>query len=157
MAERLIDNNSAYTLQETRMSGVMRDAPKLPFVYVYERADSTITVRGANIYAEHIRHALMHKSLQKKVTGKFTMIKKEDEKMNEYFEVNAELKKTSEMSGALRERIQRIIVDTLRKFNSEYEDQYRSVPRIMTPPVVLRPYQDAVYFAVGVKQKWAKK
>lgn len=143
--------------KEVKSSGIAQTVLRLPFVYVYERADATITVRGANIYAEHIRHALMHRAVRQKVTGKLTMIKKEDEKMNEYFEVNIELKKQKKSSDELTKKVQEIIVETLRRFNSEYDDQYRSVPKIMTPPVILWSYGHELHFKPGAKQKWAKR
>lgn len=144
-------------MQEAKRHGIAKTILKLPFVYVYERADSTITVRGANIYAEHIRRALLHPSLQNRVTGKFAMIKKEDVKMNEYFEVNVELKKKTKPSDVSVKTIQGILVETLRKLNSEYDDQYRSVPKMMTPPVILWPYGHELHFKPGAKQKWVKR
>ena len=77
--------------------------------------------------------------------------------MNEYFEVNVELKNGIKLSRSLVHMIQDIIVHTLQKINSEYSDQYQSVPKIMTPPVILWPYQNAAYFKTGLKQKWIKK
>lgn len=156
MTEKL-EKSGVDIMKKARASGIAKTILKLPFVFVYERADATITVRGANIYAEHIRHALMHPAVRREVTGKLTMVKKEDEKMNEYFEVNVELKKQKKPSDDLTKKIQEIIVETLRQINSEYDDQYRSVPKIMTPPVALYPYQDPVYFSPGGKQKWARK
>ncbi|MBU0570249.1 hypothetical protein KKB40_05770 [Patescibacteria group bacterium] len=51
---------------------------RLPFVYVYGRSDFVVILRGANIYPENIKMGLQHKALERYVTGKFTMVKRED-------------------------------------------------------------------------------
>lgn len=142
--------------REAVEAGISHTIQRLPFVYIHERSDQAIIVRGANIYAEEIKQALQDVSLENLVTTKFTMIKKEDEHMNAYFEVNVELRKDVTANEDLERRIQTTIVETLKKTNSEYNDQYRSVPAIMTPPVVLWPYHNSTYFESGGKQKWMK-
>ena len=144
-------------LREARKAGITHATMRLPFVYVGERIDFALVVRGANIYPEEVKTALQHKSLERFITGKFTMVKRENKQMNEYFEVNVELKNGIKLSRSLVHMIQDIIVHTLQKINSEYSDQYQSVPKIMTPPVILWPYQNAAYFKTGLKQKWIKK
>jgi len=142
---------------ETRKLKIADTVLRLPFVYIYERSDHAIIIRGANIYAEEVRHALQNAKLEKSVTGKFTMVKKEDKKKNVYFELNVELKRGVIASEELSHKIQMIVVDTLKVVNSEFNDQYQSVPDVMTPPIVLWPYQDTVYFKSGIKQKWVRR
>ena len=143
-------------LAEMRKRRMDHTVLRLPFVYVYERADSALVVRGANIYAEHIKSALESGPLKKKITGKFSMVKKENKNLDEYFQLHIELKKGIKGSKTLASQIQRRVVEHLRKINSEYNDQYQSVPRIMTPPITLWPYQDPRYFKTGIKQKWVE-
>ena len=128
----------------------------LPFVYIYERSDQAVIIRGANIYAEEVRHALQSAALEKSVTGKFTMSRQESKTMDEYLEINVELKKDAHPSVSLAKEIQGTIVDFLNKKNSEFADQYQSVPKIMTPPVILWPYGHELHFKPGAKQKWVK-
>lgn len=142
--------------KEAAEANIAHTIQKLPFVYIHERSDQAIVVRGANIYSEEIKQALQDGSLEDFITTKFTMIKKEDERMNAYFEVNVELKKDIGATEELKQRIQTTIVETLKKLNSEYSDQYRSVPTVMTPLVIFWPYQDPTYFKSGGKQKWVK-
>jgi len=144
-------------MREARKAGIAHIIMRLPFVYVGERVDFALVIRGANIYPEEIKTALQHKSLERFITGKFTMVKKENRQMNEYFEINTELKRGVKAGGALARKIQEVIVRILREVNSEYSDQYQSVPKIMTPPVLLWPYQDPAYFKTGIKQKWIKR
>lgn len=144
-------------LADARKMKIADTIMRLPFVYIYERSDHAVIIRGANIYAEEVRAALQNPSLEKSVTGKFTMSRQESKDMDEYLEINVELKKGVSASPVLAEKIKNIIVDFLNKNNSEFSDQYQSVPKIMTPPIVLWPYQDAVYFRSGIKQKWVRK
>ncbi len=154
---RMLKEHGIDIVLEARKRGIASAVMRLPFVYVGERVDLALVVRGANIYPDEIKTALQHKSLEKFVTGKFTMIKKEDKQLNEYFEINVELKKGLRPQGLLAGDIQKVVVETLRKINSEYSDQYQSVPKIMTPPIILWAFQDNLYFKVGTKQKWIKK
>ena len=130
---------------------------RLPFVYIYERSDHAVIIRGANIYAEEVRHALQSASLEKYVTGKFTMARAESKTMDEYLEINVELKKDTHASADFAQKIQSAVVDYLKTKNSEYADQYQSVPKLMTPPIILWPYGHELHFKPGAKQKWVKK
>ena len=130
---------------------------KLPFVYVYDREGNSLVVRGANIYAEHVRTAMNAKLFASFITGKFSMVKKEDRKKNEYFELHVELRRGRRVDRMLQKKIQDEVVKTLRRLNSEYNDQFQTAPHVMTPPIILHPYQDSAYFQPGVKQKWVKR
>ncbi|MBI2047682.1 MAG: phenylacetate--CoA ligase family protein [Parcubacteria group bacterium] len=143
--------------REAKAHGIGKTILRLPFVYVYERSDHAIIIRGVNIYAEEVRHALQNEKLEEFITGKFSMERREDKRMNEYFEVNVELKNGINATPNLEKQVQEIVVETLRKINSEYNDQYQSVPHLMSPPIILWPYQHPTHFKVGGKQKWVKK
>lgn len=144
-------------LAEARKLKIADTVVYLPFVYIHERSDHAVIIRGANIYAEEVRSALQYASLEKFITGKFTMSRQESKAMDEYLEINVELKKGAHASAALVKKIQNIVVDFLKTNNSEYADQYQSVPKIMTPPVILWPYGHELHFKPGAKQKWVKK
>lgn len=143
-------------LAEARKHKIADIIMRLPFVYIYERSDHAVIIRGANIYAEEVRAALQNPALEKSITGKFTMSRQESKSMDEYLEINVELKKDTHASPALAEKIQSTIIDFLNKNNSEFADQYQSVPKIMTPPVILWPYGHELHFKPGAKQKWVK-
>lgn len=140
--------------EKARVAGMIM---KLPFVYVYDRSDHAIILRGANIYAEEIKNALQDKIFENLITGKFTMVKQESKQMNGYLEINVELKKKTIRSPELKAKIQSTVVEHLRKSNSEYNDQYNSVPEMVTPKIILWPYQHHKYFKPGGKQKWTIK
>ena len=142
---------------EAKKAGIAETIMRLPFVYVYERSDHAIIVRGANIYPEEIKNALHHKELESVVTGKFTMIKKEDRKMNEYFEVNVELKRNAKEREDLNKTIRDAVVENLVKTNNEYKYLYSLDSERVAPSIILWPYQHEKYFKPGGKQKWSVK
>lgn len=142
-------------IKEVRKYNIDKKILKLPFVYVYERADSTIVVRGVNIHPTEIKHSIENKSLHNFLTGKFTLIKKYNKKLDEYFEVNIELKKNKKKDSQLIKRIREILTDNLNAMNSEFNDQYKSVPNKITPKIILWPYQHKKYFQSSGKHKWS--
>jgi len=141
--------------KELTKSGIKDLVLKLPFVYVVERSDHTIILRGANIYASQIRNALDDHALSKFVTGKFTMIKKENWKSDEFLEIHVELKKRVKPTAVLKKKVLITIVADLRKCNSEYSDAYAHQSRQVTPRLKFWPYQHHQHFGAG-KQRWVK-
>lgn len=143
--------------QEAREGKIDDTIWNLPFVYVYERRDLSTTLYGLNIYPETVRKALQDKSLEPSVTGKFTMMTKFDENLNQYLEINVELKDKEKEDGGVGELIQRLIVNKLREENSEYRKLYEELPERARPKIVCWPYEDPLYFKPGIKQKWVIK
>jgi phenylacetate-CoA ligase len=129
----------------------------LPFVYVYARSDFTVVFRGANIYPEEIRYALDDYNLTKYVTGRFTMIRKEDRKLNQILEINVELRKGVKPKNKIAQTVQEKIITHLCKNNSEYNYLYVLEKEKVYPTIVLRPYQYSPYFTRLGKQPWVKK
>ena len=129
----------------------------LPFVYVSGRSDFSVVFRGANIYPEEIRYALDDQGLAEYITGRFTMIRKEDKKLNQILEINVELKKGEQSSEKLAEEIKNKIIAHLRENNSEYNDQYSSDPTQAVPAINLLPHSYPIYFSRAGKQPWVRK
>lgn len=144
-------------VKEAKKYNVDKKILKLPFVYVYERADFTIVVRGVNVHPAEIKHSIENKSLHDFLTGKFTLIKKYNKKLDEYFEINIELRKGKRKNSQLTKRIKKIVIDNLNARNSEFNDQYKSAPNKITPKIILWPYQHKKYFQSLAKHKWSIK
>ncbi|MBI5410849.1 MAG: hypothetical protein HZA21_02545, partial [Nitrospirae bacterium] len=77
-------------LELARKSNVADTIMKLPFVYVYERADQALSLMGLLIYPEYVKAGLLREDVQEEVTGKFTMLKQEDKQLNARFELHVE-------------------------------------------------------------------
>ena len=129
----------------------------LPFVYVYERADFSVKLYGAIIYAEHVRAGLQQPKLQGDVTGKFSMETKRDEREDEFLEVNVELRSKKSAAGGLRDRVRDAVVAALREKNAEYRYLSDNLKDRVLPRVALWPYEHPEHFRPGGKQQWIKK
>lgn len=130
---------------------------QLPFVYVYERADFSVSFYAFQVYPETIKRALFQEPFHSSITGKFTMITKFDEHQNQYIEINVELKKNIQPSQELAGKIQESTVHFLLKESSEYRETYREIGNRVFPKIVFWKYEDATYFKPGTKQKWTLK
>lgn len=128
----------------------------LPFVYVYERSDFSVSLYAFQIYPETIRKALQHISVEKKLTGKFTMLVRFDKKQNQFLEINVELKGGIKESKILEDKTKKIIVEHLVKDNSEYEKTYLELGKKVAPVIKLWQYEDQMHFKSGGKHKWVK-
>jgi phenylacetate-CoA ligase len=130
---------------------------KLPFVHVYERDDFSVVLYGANIYPEHVRLALESKPCAAYLTGKCTLRITETRKAEPKLEIHAELKKGARPPSDFSRVVVDAVVKSLLEHNSEYRSNYGSVPRKVTPKVILWPFGDEKYFSGRGKQKWIDK
>lgn len=128
---------------------------KLPFVYVYDRSDNAIILRGANIFPDEIKEILQSAPLEKFVTGKFTMEKKQDSRLNDSLVINVEIKKRVKETAILRKTVSKTILLNLIKNNSEFNYIYTHAPEKVAPTIMLWPYKHPKYFSGVGKQKWA--
>lgn len=127
---------------------------KLPFLAMWGRSDQTAVFYAANIYPEHIRQCLDAKAFYRKLTGKFTMRKDYRKNMEEFLEINIELRSHVEPNEALAKKIQNHVVEYLRKLNLEYLDMSEREGGKAHPRIKLWPYQHPKYFKPGVKPKF---
>lgn len=129
----------------------------IPFVYVYERSDFSVSFFAFQIYPETIRKALQDVSVERYITGKFTMVVKFDEENNQYFEINIELKKSKRPTKILEGRVRHLIIKRLLHENSEYRKTAEEYPTQTIPRIVFWDYENSKYFSPGAKQKWSIK
>jgi phenylacetate-CoA ligase len=128
----------------------------LPLVYVHERSDFIVKLYGANIYPNTVRKVLGEHNYADRLTGKFTMQIINDRVQNQYLEINVEMKQKTRRQQSLSDSLSQRIVEQLLKENSEFRSNYREAPQKQIPRVVLWPYEDKKYFALGGKHKWVK-
>lgn len=130
----------------------------LPFVYVYERKNFAISLSGANIYPEHVRQIIEKSPFDRYLTGKFTMLAENDDKQNQFFVINIELRNDcSSCPPAVSDALGSAIIKNLLESNSEYRNNYQDNPLAATPHLIFWPYEDPKYFKIGGKQKWSIK
>jgi phenylacetate-CoA ligase len=138
-----------YGLDETRPGRA------LPFVYVFGRADFTVSYYGANIYPENVTVGLEQPEVTRWVTGKFVLEVKETSGGDKYLSVTVELlpgiAPDSEKSLIIAESIR----VQLRRLNSEFANYTPEDKQL--PWVSLRPFEDPEYFPAGVKHRYTRR
>lgn len=143
---------------ELRTSG-LGDPWNLPFVYLYERDDLTVSIYSVNIYPESIRKALQSARFEDRVSGKFSMSVDYNEEQNQFLEINVELKEGVAPDGRIEAEVLAAIIEILERENSEWRDFYADpgIRHKVIPKIMVWPYHDPLHFRPGGKQKWVKK
>jgi phenylacetate-CoA ligase len=154
---RMCESQGIDLKQELKNAGIQETVCKIPFVYVYERADLSTKLYGAIIYPEHIKAGLAHPDLENHVTGKFTMLTKHDESQNEFLEIHLELKPGVLHDDGVRKAAIEQIVESLLKHSDEYRYLSGTIKDRIEPKVSLWEHAHPEHFQHGVKQKWVKK
>jgi phenylacetate-CoA ligase len=141
-------------LNELRRHGE-RGMRELPFVYVFGRADFTISYFGANIYPENVTVGLEQPDVSAWVTGKFVLESREDADRNRFLSVVVELAPGVESSTEKERTIGESILTQLRRLNSEFASYVPAEYQL--PRVRLAPMGDPENFPVGVKHRYTRK
>lgn len=134
--------------------GIADTVFKLPFAYLYERADFGVVLYGATIFPEHIRNALESRTCERFATGKCAVRIIESRSHEPRLEVNVELKRGASPSLLSMRMAEREITASLLEHNSEYAIIRRSVGEKARPRIRLLPFGTPGYFSGGGKQKW---
>lgn len=130
-------------------------ARRLPFVYVFGRANFTLSFFGANIFPETLSLALEKPSLSRWTTGKFVMEVKEGLADRPRFTVAIELADKEAADPTRIELAEREILDTLLTHNSEYANYVSSEDQ--RPVVTLWSKGHPDYFPAGVKHRYSRR
>jgi phenylacetate-CoA ligase len=137
--------------------GLIKNSWQLPYLALYGRSDNTIIFYAANIYPEHIHAGLHNKEFLNKLTGKFSMRKGYLKNMDEYLEVNIELRLAVQPSKQLSQKIKVVLFENLKRINAEYLFLTNHLDKNITPRIKLWPYQHQLYFKPGLKPKYILK
>lgn len=151
------ENRGVYLTTELASRGLDHTHWNLPFVYVYERDDFSVSFYAFQIYPTTVRRALEQSVLHTKVTGKFSMRVVYDKNKNQQFEVHIELKKGGIPNKSLAEEISQHVLRQLLKESTEYRETFREKSHRIAPRVVLWVYEHEQFFRPGIKQKWVLK
>jgi phenylacetate-CoA ligase len=127
----------------------------LPFVYLFGRADFTVSYFGANIYPENISVGLEQPDIRNWVSGKFVLHVVENAERNKELHVIVEASPGIEPAANLAEAIGASIRSQLLRLNSEFANYVP--PAYQAPRVTLRPAGDPENFPAGVKHRYTKK
>jgi phenylacetate-CoA ligase len=127
----------------------------LPFVYLFGRADFTVSYFGANIYPENVAVALEQAAVREWVSGKFVLQVRENARHDPELHVTVELAPAIDATASMADEIGTSIREQLLRLNSEFAHY---VPlEHQTVHVSLRPSGDPEYFPTGVKHRYTRK
>jgi phenylacetate-CoA ligase len=125
-----------------------------PFVWVFGRANFTVSFFGANVFPETISLGLEQPEIRQAVTGKFVMEVKEGLDSAPRLTVAVELARGQEAGAIDAGSIETAILAQLLRLNSEFANY---VPAAFQRPLVsLYPAGDPGYFPVGVKHRYSR-
>jgi phenylacetate-CoA ligase len=127
----------------------------LPFVYVFGRADFTVSYYGANIYPENVTVGLEQPEIMAWVTGKFVLETRDTKDGDKYLHIAVELLPGIEPEVTMAPVIAASIRAQLLRLNSEFAN-YTPAERQL-PRITLRSFADAEYFPAGVKHRYTRK
>ena len=132
-----------------------RGAHHLPFVYLFGRADFTVSFFGANVYPENISVGLEQTGVRDLVTGKFVLQAKEGLSEAPHLAIAVELAPGVTGDAAKAETVGRSILEHLRRLNSEFRTY--APAEYQAPRVTLHPAGDPAWFPVGVKHRYTRR
>jgi phenylacetate-CoA ligase len=127
----------------------------LPFVYLFGRADFTVSYYGANIYPENVTVGLERAPVKNGVTGKFVLQVQETETKESILSLVVELLPGVVGNEEMRQAVARSVLQELLRLNSEFA--HYVPPDRQLPEVTLRPAGDPDYFPAGVKHRYTRK
>jgi phenylacetate-CoA ligase len=127
----------------------------LPFVWVFGRADFTVSFYGANVYPENVAVGLEQPGMAEWLTGKFVMEVCLEEDGCEGLQIAVELLPSLAADANLQANVAFSIKSQLLRLNSEFAN-YVSAER-QTPSIVLVGFGDPTYFPTGVKHRYTRR
>lgn len=152
MQQFLRDNGAETWMAQSLGAAIVRP---LPMVYVFGRADFTVSFYGANIYPENVSVALEQPDLPDWITGKFVLQVVETGDGNKTLQVTVELRPNVFAEAVETEYLSAAIQEQLLRLNSEF--RHYVPPDRQRPEVVLRTFGDPEYFPLGVKHRYTRR
>lgn len=132
-----------------------RGIGELPFVYLFGRADFTVSYYGANVYPENISVGLEQVEVHDWVSGKFVLHVVETADHNEALSIVVELLPGVQVDAAKNDIIAGCILQQLRRLNSEFANYVPA--EYQRPQITFKPTGDPEWFPVGVKHRYTRK
>ncbi len=151
---RIITDSGGKQLTEALFSGG-RGVWAMPFVYLFGRADFTVSYFGANVYPENISVGLEQAAVRDWVSGKFVLQVVETADRNEALSIVVELLPGVHGDETICNAIADAIVEQLRRLNSEFANYVPA--EYQRPLIMLKTHGDPEWFPVGVKHRYTRK
>ncbi|MGR8935905.1 MAG: phenylacetate--CoA ligase family protein [Gammaproteobacteria bacterium] len=147
LKERGLDSPTVY--------GCVSEIPPLPFVWVFGRADFTVSFYGANVYPENVVVGLEQPEATAWVTGKFVMEVRSDADGSEFLHIAVELLPGISADADRQVAVAANIRTQLLRLNSEFANYVPAAKQL--PQIELLPFGDPGYFPAGVKHRYTRR
>lgn len=142
--------------EEAKKLGIERFITQFPFVYVYERANLSISYYGLNLYPEWLKDTFIDSEISNFLTGKFLMNINFDGLQNQELQIIIEKKQNIILNQNDEMLIQEKIISSLRTNSSEYRELIDKIGVKAHPKLIFVENGDQNYFVSGAKHKWVK-
>ncbi len=150
-------NSGIDLLKEAKKVKIYDTVWKIPFVYIYEREDFSVSFYGANIYPETIRKVLLKKEFNEFFTGKCTLEIRMTKNQDQRLFIHIENKLGQDLKTKVKIDIAESIKNNLLLENSEYRNNHKNLGNKADPHILFWPYENKKYFISKGKHKWVKK
>ena len=148
-----LNNHGVHSLAELGLDNSSQTR-SLPFVFVFGRADFTVSYYGANIYPENVTVGLEQPEFTSWISGKFVLETRETDNSDKYLHIAVELLPAIQTTIKLSEKIAESVKTQLLRLNSEFAN-YTPAERQL-PQITLYSFADSDYFPVGVKHRYTR-
>jgi phenylacetate-CoA ligase len=148
-----LNNHGVHSLAELGLDNSSQTR-SLPFVFVFGRADFTVSYYGANIYPENVTVGLEQPEFTSWISGKFVLETRETDNSDKYLHIAVELLPAIQATIKLSEKIAESVKTQLLRLNSEFAN-YTPAERQL-PQITLYSFADSSYFPVGVKHRYTR-
>ena len=148
-----LNNQGVHSLAELGLDNSSQTR-SLPFVFVFGRADFTVSYYGANIYPENVTVGLEQPEFTSWISGKFVLETRETDNSDKYLHIAVELLPAIQATIKLSEKIAESVKTQLLRLNSEFAN-YTPAERQL-PQITLCSFADSDYFPVGVKHRYTR-
>lgn len=151
--QQVIDMSKLYGLEINIDKSANIPNWTLPFVYLFGREKFMVKIFGANVYTEHVQHALSHEKLQPLLTGRFILDMQYDKNHNPKMMCRIELHEGKNESKELEKLVVKTFVEEISKLNSEYRDALNRMGDKVEPNIIFHEFGHNKYFPKDVVKK----
>src|SRR5262249_12853927 len=123
------------------------------FIALGRRADIAATFYALKIFPESVRAALEDSEIAGTVSGKFYLTTHSDEAYEQTLKLYVELRANATAEEDLTPRLQKLVVASLLRTNSEYRELHQPLGQRAEPAISLHRF-GTDGFAHGIKHRW---
>jgi|GEM_PF-760920 len=135
-----------------KRGGHLKDILHLPFLCIFGRSDGTLSFDGANVFPNQIEAGILRNKILAKITNRFKMEKKYDQRHTMQFHIYIELKKGHKPQEKLKPKYLQSILKELLKVNPDFRESY-SKNKTIKPFITVYPFDHPLFKQDDEKSK----